>query len=299
MALTQDELDIIVSPALDRIAATPVAFATQTTVPALACIRHYTQTRDSLLRSYVWPFSETQAELYRVSTLVLDTMPTAAWSVADVITGITSGVTATILTVTSSTEYVIIYKNGTFTDGETITNGTVEKVYWQGQQVLDGTEAVYWWDGSSASQVNCGTGYPTVTKVDPNHKWTYKYYLPADFIRLVNVFEHWDSDAVDYRWQRNGKYILTDYSTVNISYIQKVTDPTLFDTLFVEVLILRLAMKLINPLAGTASQGFKEELRVELKIAEAKARVISTQENNTTGRDNFNQARNGTGLYGY
>jgi len=299
MALTQNEIDYIVDPALDRIGAGSATFNPQTDVTTLAVLRHYERTRDSLLRSFEWTFAEKQTELYQVSTLVLDTMPTSAWSADDEITGITSGVTATILTVTSNTEYVIIYKTGTFTDGETITNGSIEKVYWEGQQVFDDSEALYWWDESTASQVNCEIGYPVVTAVTPNHKWTYQYYLPSDFIRLINVYEQWDSDAVDYRWQRHGNKILTDYSTVNINYVYKVSDPTAFDDLFKEVLILRLAHRLINPLAGTASQRFKDELREELKVAEAKARVITSQENNTTGRDNFNNARNGTGLYGY
>jgi len=295
MAYTQDEMDYIINPALDRLSAAQVTFADQTTVPALAALRHYPQTRDSLLRSYEWAFAEKQTELYQVSTLLLNTMPTAAWSVGDTITGITSGVTADILTVTSSTEYVIIYKNGTFTSGETITNGTVSIVYWEGIEVTYEGETVYWWDDSSDSQVT--TGF-TVTALAPNHHWDYQYYLPSDFIRLISIDEEDDSEPVDYRPKIKGKYIMTDFTTLNINYIWKVTDPTVFDDLFTEVLILKLAHKFINPLAGTASQRFKDELREELKIAEAKARVISAQENNKTGRDNYNNAKYGSGLYG-
>jgi len=294
VAYTQNDIDYFIGPALDRIAAKQVTFATQTTVEALAVLRHFEQTRDSLIRSYEWPWAETQDELYIISTMTLDTMPTAAWSVADVITGITSGVSATILTVTSNTEYILKYKNGTFTGGETITNATVSKVYWEGIEVSYESETVYSYSTASTYQVNCGAGYPSVSAVTPNHSWTYQYYLPSDFIRLTGIYEDDGSDLPCDRWERQGDRILTDYSTLNITYVKKVTDPTLFEDLFTEVLILRLAHKLINPLAGMASQRFKDELREELRTAEARARVIASQENNTSGYDSFNRARFGS-----
>jgi len=296
MAYTQTEIDYIIGPALDRLAAKQVTFATQTTVQALAVLRHYDQTRDSLLRSYVWPFAKTQAELYQVSTLLLDSSPTSAWSVGDTITGITSGVTAEILTVTSSTEYVIIYKTGDFTDGETITNATVEQVYWEGIEVLNGTEEVYWWDGSSASQVVCGAAYPTATAVTPNHKWTYKYYLPDDFLRLLSIDEIDDTDYVDKRFERQGRYIFTDKETLNIDYVQKKTDPSVYEDLFIELFILQLAVKLVNPLAGSASQRFKDELRQDLKDAKSRARLVASVENNVQGRNDWDNARFGVGV---
>ena len=296
MAYTQDEIDYVIGPALDRLAAKQVTLATQTTVEALVVLRHYAQTRDSLLRSYVWPFAKTQTELYQVSTLLLDSMPTAAWAVGDTITGITSGVTAQILTVTSNTEYVIIYKTGDFTDGETITNGTVSIVYWEGIEVTYEGETVYWWDDSSDSQVVCGTGYPSVTAVVPNHKWSLKYYLPSNHLRLLSVNEEYDTDYVDKRWERQGRYIMTDYSTVNINYVQRITDPALFEDLFTELFILTLASKLINPLAGSASQKFKDELRADLKDAKSRARLVSIVENNTAGRNDWDSARFGLGI---
>jgi len=259
--LTQSELDVIVNAALDRIAAKQVALATQTTVQALACIRHYTQTRDALLRSYNWPFAEMQTELIQVVTLSLATTPASDWEVGDTIAGGTSVVTATVLTVNSSTEYVIAYKSGDFTDGETLSNGSDTATY------------------------------SSDTVVTPNHKWAYQYYMPAALVRLLNIHEDDGTDDTGERWAIQGRSILTDYDTVNIDYIWKVTDPTAFDILFVEVLILRLAMKLINPLAGTASAKFKAEVREELRLAEGKAKVVASMENNQSGRRDWNLSR--------
>ena len=54
MSLTAAEL-VIVNQANDRVSLGQIAFATQTTLPALTAIRHYEQTRNSLLESYEWP----------------------------------------------------------------------------------------------------------------------------------------------------------------------------------------------------------------------------------------------------
>ena len=292
MALIQDEIDYVVNPALDRIHAGIITLANSTTKEeGKSADRNYSRTRNSLLRSFEWPWASTRAELSIINTLTLDRMPTAAWSVADTITGITSGTTAEILKVNSGSSYVVIRQSGDFTSGETITNATVETVYYDGVEVTYEGETVYSYDSSAAYQINCATGYPTAVALAPSHKWTYQYYLPDDFVRIRNVYEEDDIDAVDYRWTREGKRILTDYDSVNIKYVQSITDPTEFDELFLEVFILRLALKLLPILAGTASRSFREDLRAELQETEARARVISFQEDNTTGRDHFNNAR--------
>jgi len=292
MALTQDEIDYIINPALDRIAAGKATFSPQTDVVTLACIRHYERTRDSLLRSWIWPWATGRIELSKIKTLVLNVQPTSAWAVGDTITGISSGVTADILTVTSPTEYVVTHISGDFADGETITNATVEQVYWEGIPVVDEDgDPVYWWDDSSDSQVTCGTGYPDVDALNPDFDWTYQYQLPSDFVRLIGVQEMDDIDDIDDRISIEGTRILTNYETLSITYVKKITDPTLFEDLFAELLILRLAKKLLNPLAGTASRVFREELGVELKKVEGRARAINSNENRQGGRYNWNNAR--------
>jgi hypothetical protein len=291
MALTQDQIDIIIDPALDRIAAGSATFSPQTDVVTLAVLRHYERTLKSTLRSLWWPWASDRATLLTVQTLVLDTMPTSAWSVGDTIAGASSGTTAEILTVTSPTEYVIIHRTGDFTAGETITNATIEKVYHDGVEVTYDDETVYWWDDSSASQVVCGSAYPVATDVEPNHEWTKKYPLPSDFIRLISVFEEDDVDWKDDRFVREGDFLLTNYTTANIQYVQYISDPNDFEDLFKELLILRLAVVLINPLAGSSSQKFKKELRDDLNNIERKVKSISLSENRVGGRNDWDEAR--------
>jgi hypothetical protein len=296
MALTQDEIDVIIDPALDRIAAGKATFSPQTDVVTRACIRHYEQTRDSVLRSFQWPFATARQELSEVDavTFTISPAPTSAWSVGDIIYGITSEATAEIISVTSSTVYVIDNKVGTFTDGETIINVAPIEVTYDGVLVTYDGDSVWWWDDSVASQVNCATGYPTETAITPigYPVWEKQYDLPSDFLRAISVVEEDDVDFVDDdRWHRQGDYIVTNYTTLHLEYVKKITDPTEFEDLFVELLILRLAKKLINPLAGTASKQFKDELNKELKEVEGRARQINFQENNRLGRNDWNQAQ--------
>lgn len=276
MPLTQDELDVIANPALSRIAAGEVTLANQGTIQGIAANVHYAQTRKSLLRSFIWPFAVKSAPLSMVYVLTLDSVPLdgvdeSPFEAGDTITGSISGTTATILSATSGTVYEIIDASGDFEDDEEITNGT--------------------------ATCDCGTGYPTVEAKEPSHKWTYEFALPSDGLRLVNIYQDDGSDLADARWEIQGKKLLTHYEEVNAEYIQNITDPTKYDELFIELFILKLAMKMINSVAGTSAEKFKAELREEIRIAEYRARVVAEQENNTTGRTDWILAR--YGVYGY
>ena len=294
MAFTlQSEIDFV-KQVLDRIAAkSTLTLADQTSVEALAAFRHWSTTLNSLIRSYEWPFLTTRDELEQVKTITLDASPTSAWAVADTITGVSSGTTATILAVTSDSEYDLSYISGDFTDGETITNATVSKVYYNGVLVEYEDETVYTFDSSSASQINCATSFPVVAVKTPDFEWTFQYELPTDFKRLIDVYQDDGTDAVDRRWTLEGNRILTDYAECDIRYVKNVTDPDDFNPLFSEVLILRLAWKLIPPLAGSLSRTDRDDIWSELQSAERKARTVCGQENNQTGRKDLNLARYG------
>jgi len=65
-------------------------------------------------------------------TLVLDVAPSVAWSVEDTITGETSGATSIICDVLSDKLYVIEQRNGSYSNMETLTNGTYEAIQGNG-----------------------------------------------------------------------------------------------------------------------------------------------------------------------
>jgi hypothetical protein len=295
MSFVQSEVDIC-NQSLDRIGAKVFTLATETTtVEGLACARNYSQTRDSLLRSYVWPRATARTTLGQISTIDIGAQPTSSWAVGDVITGIASDATAEILTVTTPSQYEIIHLDGTFEDGETITNATVHDVLWQGVPVVDADgEQVVWYDTASTEQVVCATGYPVVASDTPDFEWDYQYYLPNDFLRLIGVYENDGTDAEDDRFTVEGKRILTNYDTCNIRYVKQLTDPAEWDELFTEIMILRLALKVLPTIGGVKTSELKAEIVQELKATESKARCVAMQEINVSGRQDFRLAR-----YGY
>lgn len=72
----------------------------------------------------------------------------------------------------------------------------------------------------------------------PTHGYTYRYTLPPDFLRL-----HPDATVTD--WQIEGGYILTDDGApLDIIYVKRITDTSLFDALFVDALAARIAVEL-------------------------------------------------------
>lgn len=128
----------------------------------------------------------------------------------------------------------------------------------------------------------------------PLFEWDHQYLLPSDFLRLRFVYEDDGVDTEDDRFEIEGRKILTNYDTCNIKYIRDVTDPTEFDALFVELLVLRLAWKLINPLAGTNANSLKDDVKEELKEINRKAQAVSAQETNVAGREDWDLSRTGS-----
>jgi hypothetical protein len=292
MSFTTDELTLV-NQALGRIGTTSISSTENGLTTCNNYVKaylHYGQTRDSLLRSFEWNFAIGQAELALISDLVLDTQPTPDnWVVGDTITGITSFESAEILTVISGTEYEIIYKTGTFTDAEKITNATVEQVYWEGLECLWEGENVLWYSNVGSDETDCGVGYPIVTAITPTYHYSHQYELPEDYERLTKRWKH------HHHWTIQGNRLLTSEDTVSIEYVKRITDPTLFDSMFTEVLILQLALKLLAPLAGTQTTSFRQGLQIELKDAMSKARTVCSAEINNTGYSDWNLARYGTG----
>ena len=293
MAFTNDELEYIVNPALDRIGSNAnISLTNQTGREYSTCNRYYSKIRDWLLRSFEWNFAQKRTTLYPVQTLTLDTSPGPdAWAVGDTITGISSGISFDIVAVTSNIEYEVTGFDGDLTDGETFTNADIYFVTYEGYYVYytntdsEAEETLYWYDDSDADQMVCGTGYPETADAAPLFEWDLQYEMPSDFIRLVRVFEDSGLAGEEYRFRIEGNKILTNFDTMNIRYVFRETDPTHFTELFRDVLILRLAMALYQPLAGTKSQAAKEEIAAEMKELMLHARVVDAQENNTTGND--------------
>jgi len=118
----------------------------------------------------------------------------------------------------------------------------------------------------------------------PSFGWDYQYDLPDDFLKLKFFYE-------EEKYTIEGRKFLTDEDSASIEYIRDVTDVTEFNPLFVEILVLQLALKLIPALAGTQSETLRQDLKQDLMLLLRRAITIERQETNDTGKSDWNNAR--------
>ncbi len=114
------------------------------------------------LLSEDWYFSRKRVkleDLVQVFKLTVDTAPApAVWVVDDVLTGVTSGVTCTVVEVMSDLVYLVTKPSGDWTDGEVIGNA------------------------SSVNTVDTAAGYPIDTDSLDHGSWQYGYKRPTDLL---------------------------------------------------------------------------------------------------------------------
>ena len=127
---------------------------------------------------------------------------------------------------------------------------------------------------------------------DPDFEWDNQFILPTDFLRFRSIYEEAGTTSKSRRHAIEGQRLLTDLSEVSLRYIKKVTDVTEFDPLFVEVLVLRLALKLVGPLAG-GDPKLQDTLQRELNTLMPKVQAVDSDETDVGGRSDWNLARHG------
>ena len=98
--------------------------------------------------------------------------------------------------------------------------------------------------------------------------------LPVDYLRLL-------SDTVEPNpevdWQIEGRNILTDDSApLQIVYLKRVTDPNDFDDLFLDLLVARIAVDIVEKI--TQSNTKAQLARETYRVATATARRIDSFE---------------------
>jgi hypothetical protein len=130
----------------------------------------------------------------------------------------------------------------------------------------------------------------------PNHEFTYYHVLPADCLKVIRT--DWEADFTNstavygfpgmngygseiapYRIESHadlGKVLLTNEATVKIEYIAQVTDPALFDPLFVDLLAQRLAAEI--SVAFTDTQTMTKAMWDMYQAKLAEARTTDAQE---------------------
>jgi hypothetical protein len=97
----------------------------------------------------------------------------------------------------------------------------------------------------------------------PEYGYDYAYQLPSDFVRLVEV------DTLD-EYSPEGQTILSNDTSLNITYIARPDDPTKIPGHIQHLLITKLAFLLSTPL--TSNEGLSQRLMGEYMEATNRAK---------------------------
>lgn len=87
----------------------------------------------------------------------------------------------------------------------------------------------------------------------PVFGWSYQYQLPTDFLRLATL-NGIEAKMAEAYHTIEGDKLLTDREEAKITYIKRVEDPNSFDSLFTEVLILKLAAAVALDITSSSSK---------------------------------------------
>jgi hypothetical protein len=104
----------------------------------------------------------------------------------------------------------------------------------------------------------------------PEFGYDYQYPLPVKCLRVL------ETEYSEQEWVVEGRFLVTNETEIKIRYIEKVTDPSLWDSMFTESLAWRLAQSLAYPLvqSNAAVESMERGFDKSIKFA----RSISGQE---------------------
>lgn len=119
---------------------------------------------------------------------------------------------------------------------------------------------------------------------DPAFEFGNQFLLPSDFLRYRRKYDagagSTEISVYSFSLETNAdgnRILLTDEDSVSLVYSARVTDPAKFDPLFIDVLVLKLALKLLTPLAGS-DKVIRKELTDELFVVMGRVRALDRNE---------------------
>jgi hypothetical protein len=111
----------------------------------------------------------------------------------------------------------------------------------------------------------------------PAYGFSYQYALPTDpYCLRVLEMEYQDYIFKVENLATEGRVLLTDESTAKILYIARVTDTTLFDSLFVDLLTAKLSINLSYAITGSLK--VQEQMYLLYTKILSEARSVDGQE---------------------
>lgn len=125
--------------------------------------------------------------------------------------------------------------------------------------------------------------------------WDYLYVYPSQCLYLVRIFDENGADDNNYKKllspDTNTPCLATNISQAYIEYIKKITDTNLFDSLFVDALVLKIAAELAIPITGDANLANKFLQEYTYIISEAKKRDAQEKNSKIISKSPYREAR--------
>lgn len=213
--------------------------------------------RDEVLRMHPWNAAMKTTRLARLAT-------------AKTITGVTQASAAVI----TSAAHGLVNGDQFLVDGivgMTELNGR----YFAAQSVTTNTITIGEDSTTYTAYASGGTLRKAQTPLRADFGHAYRYDLPEDFLRIVDVSNgNWSSRLP---WEVQGSQMRTDEGiTVQIRYIYRVKDPLVFDAMLLSLLAWRLALELCETI--TQSNTKKADLRDLYEEAMRSAKKSDAQE---------------------
>lgn len=99
----------------------------------------------------------------------------------------------------------------------------------------------------------------------PLYEWAYRFILPTNppVIKIISV-----QNNIPFKIE--GNYLVSNSDSIKLKYIARITDPNLYDSLFINVLVLRLAYEISFSLTSQTSLSDNIYKQYILALEEAK-----------------------------
>ena len=136
-----------------------------------------------------------------------------------------------------------------------------------------------------------GRSVLTPDPVAPAFEFEYRHQLPADFLRLVELYEY------DGKYRVEQGFVLADSDTLNLKYVKDLEDLTYADSLFIESFEWYLAYNISRHL--TESESVRQEAMQGFKGAIPFAKFVQSTEQSQQELEAFDliDARLGTSRF--
>jgi len=109
---------------------------------------------------------------------------------------------------------------------------------------------------------------------DLDFEFDYAYTLPADCLKVLRT--QLEAEGCDDEYRIEGRFLLSNESSVSIEYIKKATTVGEYDPLFVQTLALMLAVRMCSRMTDNAA--LKQALQAELKELQQVSQSVDGQE---------------------